>query len=212
MLLQLEEQRDIIVTPEKQRDKRKQPNAPDADHLVRDVGEHVAGHGLALVVEQGLGIRGDDAPHKRSRILVGDPGEDRRPVGELQATVHRLCQASQEPAVVARRRVGEHAFDLAAEIATRDFLDESIDVDPRVPGGEVGSPSEVAHPCAVAAEGREGRRADVGPREAQLAGRDDDAGCETLDVPLPGARVRLVEVVDVEHEATGRGRRSRQNS
>ena len=33
-----------------------------------------------------------------------------------------------------------------------------------------------------------------------LASRDDDAGGEPLDVPLPGPRVGLVEVVEVERQ------------
>ena len=41
----------------------------------------------------------------------------------------------------------------------------------------------------------------VARREAALARGDHDAGRQPLDVPLPGAGERLVEVVDVEDEA-----------
>jgi len=42
--------------------------------------------------------------------------------------------------------------------------------------------------------------------EAVVAGRDLEAGSEALDVPLERSRRRLVEVVDVEHQAAvGRG-------
>ena len=77
-----------------------------------------------------------------------------------------------------------------------------VDVlEPHVQRGEVG---ETPHRGAIG--GRDvdregGLRIAAGPA---LGGSDDQAGGQALDVPLPGSRQRLVEVVDVEdHPSLG---------
>ncbi len=71
--------------------------------------------------------------------------------------------------------------------------------------GEVGHPGELAHRDAVLVDRVEHDPVLVLGAVAVVARGDQHARREALDVPLPRARERLVEVVDVEHEpALGR--------
>jgi len=59
---------------------------------------------------------------------------------------------------------------------------------------------------AVGAHGRPRTARGVGLGQPDLSSRDDDAGGEPLDVPLPGCGECLVEIVDVEDDTPlGRG-------
>jgi hypothetical protein len=73
-------------------------------------------------------------------------------------------------------------------------------VEPGVPDVEAAPRGEVAHgPAVLGHRGGEHRPA-LGVVEAALPPGHGQAGGQALDVPLPGARQRLVEVVDREHE------------
>ena len=72
--------------------------------------------------------------------------------------------------------------------------------DVRVPHVDEAHAGVAGHPLAVHGHGGHRRRPVLGGREAVGAAGDDDARGEPLDVPLPGRRQRLVEVVGVEHE------------
>ncbi len=67
-------------------------------------------------------------------------------------------------------------------------------------------PANAADRRAVGGCRAPGRLPRGGLVEAVLPGRDHEAGDEPLEVPLPRARVRLVEVVEVEDEAPLRAR------
>ena len=72
--------------------------------------------------------------------------------------------------------------------------------DVRVPDVEEAHAGIARHPLAVHGHGGHRRGPVLGGREAVAAAGDDDARGQPLDVPLPGRREGLVEVVGVEHE------------
>ena len=81
-----------------------------------------------------------------------------------------------------------------------DTLDDRFDRDRRIPDLECPHPGVAPHPLAVL-PGDEPPHVAAGVfGEAVLPRGHDDARGEPLDVPLPRTAVRLVEVVDVEHE------------
>ena len=75
-----------------------------------------------------------------------------------------------------------------------------LDVGEGVPDVEPRHPRERPDRLAVGAPRGLDDGVRVGRGEAAVAGSDLQAGAQSLDVPLPGARQRFVEVVDVEHE------------
>ena len=84
--------------------------------------------------------------------------------------------------------------------------EQGVDVEARVPDVEVPHRGEVPHRLAVGADRSEDGGAGLLRGEVAVAPGDLEAGGETLDVPLPGPRKGLVEVVDVHHQpAVGGG-------
>ena len=73
--------------------------------------------------------------------------------------------------------------------------------DVRVPDIDEAHGRERSEPLAVGADGGYRGGPVLGRAEAVGPTRDDDARGEALDVPLPGTRQRLVEVVGIEHQA-----------
>ena len=64
----------------------------------------------------------------------------------------------------------------------------------------------VGHVLAVAAHGGAHGARRIAFEQADLAAGDDHAGGQALEVPLPGRRQGLVEIVDIEDDAAlGRG-------
>ncbi len=78
--------------------------------------------------------------------------------------------------------------------------------EPGVPDLQVAELGEPAHRLAVRRDARGRRRSAVPAAEPAVAAGDRDARREALEVPLPRAGQRLVEVVEVEHQAAVRGR------
>jgi len=70
----------------------------------------------------------------------------------------------------------------------------------RVPDVEVALLGERVHRLAVRGDGLQHRSGDLLGLEVAVATGYDDAGGEALDIPLPRAWERLVEVADVEHQ------------
>ena len=80
-------------------------------------------------------------------------------------------------------------------------LEDVIEGDSRVPGFEVGHVGKRCHGLPI------GRRclhcvATLLLVEPAVASGDHETGSQTLDVPLPRAGERLIEVVDVEDQVT----------
>ena len=83
--------------------------------------------------------------------------------------------------------------------------EEGVDVEARVPDVEVPHRGELAHRLAVGADRAEDRSAGLLRGEVAVAPGDREARRKALDVPLPGPRKGLVEVVDVQHLTAVRG-------
>ena len=86
------------------------------------------------------------------------------------------------------------------------FLEKAVDADGVVP--HVERPHGCIVGCALAIAAHRGARRPrrVGLGQADLAAGDHHAGGQPLEVPLPGRRQGLVEIVDVEDDAPlGRG-------
>ena len=88
---------------------------------------------------------------------------------------------------------------LLADLGTQ-LRHQLLDLEAGVPDLEVAHPGELRHPRAVRGNGLEHDALLLRDREAAVARGDQHADREALDVPLPRARQRLVEVVDVEDE------------
>jgi hypothetical protein len=81
-----------------------------------------------------------------------------------------------------------------------DQAHDLIDIHVRVPGVQGAHRRGFPHPFPVFADARLHDRATVRRGEPQVAAGDLEARGQPLHVPLPRARQRLVEVVEVEHE------------
>ena len=107
--------------------------------------------------------------------------------------------------VCALASVASASLDLGGLDLGPEVLQHRLDLHMRIPDLEVAHPGEGAHRGAVLADGVEHDLVLVLRAVVVVARGDQHARRQALDVPLPGARERLVEVVDVEHEpALGR--------
>ena len=129
--------------------------------------------------------------------------QQRRDAAKAQLAVDALGELLDRPqARLAPRlgeRLGEHDPTLRAQ-PTAEAIDELARVEALVPDVEVALAREAAHRLAVLAHAG---RHDPPPaicREPDVAAGDLGAGRHPLDVPLPRAGQRLVEVVRAEHE------------
>ncbi len=82
-----------------------------------------------------------------------------------------------------------------------DLGEQGLDVEARVPDVEVSHRRELPHRLAVAAHGAEHGGPGLRRGEVAVSPGDLEAGGEALEVPLPGPREGLVEVVDVHDQA-----------
>ena len=105
-----------------------------------------------------------------------------------------------------RRRLGD-AFAQHRLLRLRQHRQNVAVVEPRVPDVEHVHGGKVAHFPAIAAGAGDCRVAAVGVTEAVGAGGQHKRGDEPFDVPLPGCRQGLVEVVDVEDHPALRSRK-----
>ncbi len=118
------------------------------------------------------------------------------PVDEVRQLLERLH-------AVASSRLGDVRLRLLQPLgvdALRKGLQRVLDPQVRVPDLEVLHRSERVHGLAIRAHGLEHDHAPLLLREVELARGDREARRQALEVPLPRARRRLVEVVDVEDE------------
>ena len=77
-------------------------------------------------------------------------------------------------------------------------LQNAVEVDAIVPDIQRAHRSIVGHSFTVGAHSVRCRLRRVAVEEVEMAGGDDDAGRESLYIPLPGSRQGFVEIVDVE--------------
>ncbi len=108
--------------------------------------------------------------------------------------------------VLALRLLEDSHLVLASEGLHR--VEQVPHLDPGVPDLEVRHAGVPLHPVAVGGHGVEHRPTRVARLETVVAAGDVDARGESFHVPFERARRRLVEVVEVEHQATlGAGER-----
>ncbi len=92
---------------------------------------------------------------------------------------------------------------LASELAmgfVDHLIQDVVQFDVGIPDVERRHRSERRHPLPVAADALDGRVATLGGGKAVVTAGNDEARGQPFDVPLPRARERLVEIVDVEHD------------
>ena len=216
-LLGLEDERVVLVAALEDDHEAARADAADADDLEREVGEAVAleelapalGHRGAVVLEDLLRSAAGAARRSRRAVTTGGSSRmTRRPstiaVSDSKARMPSRRRALVKMASSLARRAAGSALERAR--SPRRPPGCRVVGDAGVPDVDEAHAGVAGHPLAVAADGRHRRCAVLGGAEAVGAAGDDDARGEPLDVPLPGPRQRLVEVVGVEHERPlGRG-------
>ena len=102
--------------------------------------------------------------------------------------------------------LGQALLKALAGLLVSEFLHQYLDVEVRVPHVEHPHLAELPHALPVGAHAGEHRVPRVVLAEAVAAAGQHEAGGQPLDVPLPGRRQGLVEIVDVEdHPPLRRG-------
>ena len=208
--LDLQEERIAVVSPEQERDPGLRAHAADADDLAREVGQLVAVEKDAPVVLQRAAVFPHHASERRdglgSLLLVEvvERDDQRRLRDDARVSVDDAGELREGVHAVARARLGD---ELPRPLARSGIhlagyrRAEGLDVDPRVPDVDVASRREPRHQRAVRPGGLEHAAFAVALRQSAFAPRDRDARHQSLEIPLPRARERLVEIVDVEDQA-----------
>ena len=180
-------------------------DAADTDDLEADVDEPVPLEQGAPVILQGAAIGPKGALHG-DRDVVGqlDTGEEGRLVDDPVPAVHLLGQLRERLQVILRPRLGEARLRTRAELGGEP-VEHRLDVEPRVPHVERVHLGEARDRVPVRLDRVEDGLARLLRLEPAVPARNGKARREPLDVPFPGSRERLVEVVDVEDDvALGR--------
>ena len=87
----------------------------------------------------------------------------------------------------------------------RQDLENAVEIDAVVPDIERAHRRIIRHSFTIGAHGLRRRLRSGAVGQVDMTSRDDNAGREPLNVPLPGRRQGFVEVVDVEEDvALGR--------
>ncbi len=114
-------------------------------------------------------------------------------VGELVEGLHAVSSAGLGHGRLAT--LGDPPVELGLHL-----LEQCRGVHPRVPHIQIGHPRELTHRRPVAAHDVQHDLLAFLGRVAVVAASDREARREPFHVPFPRAGVRLVEVVDVEHQ------------
>ena len=140
---------------------------------------------------------------------VVEPDDQRRIGDDAPLAVDVARELRERLHVVAAERLGDGLVEALAHLAAdlrAQLRHQLLDLEAGVPDLEIAHPGELRHPRAVGGDRLEDDALLLRDREAAAARADQHAHREPLDVPLPRARQRLVEVVDVEDEPSlGRG-------
>ena len=81
-----------------------------------------------------------------------------------------------------------------------EFLQQALDFQAGIPHVEVLHPRELRHRHPIATDRVEHDPLLIFNAKAIVTGGDQHAHRQTLDIPLPGTRKRLVEIIYVEHK------------
>ena len=140
---------------------------------------------------------------------LGRAHDHRRLLLDPVATVDPLSELRQRAQARARARLREallSGFDGGLVLTGGELGQEVLRVDSRVPDLEETHRRGPGHRRAVRLGGGARGRALLLAAVAVVASGDDEARDEALEVPLERRRQRLVEVVEIEHEASIRRR------
>jgi hypothetical protein len=138
-----------------------------------------------------------------------DRDDERRVGHDPRHAVAGLGQPLQRPQAVLVARLADLALELAAAALVEALGPAGqllVDLGARVEHVDRPHAGEAVHRLLVADDRRPGRVRALRGTEVLVAPGDLGADREPLDVPLPRARQRLVEVVDVEDHPAVRGR------
>ena len=140
----------------------------------------------------------------RGHQLV-DRDQERRIGDDARAAVGHPGQLGQFLHAVPGPRLGQalvQVFALPGPELGVELRPQLGDVRARVPDVQVGHAGELTHGLPVAGGGDHHDLAALLGRKLVVATGDFQAGRQPLDIPFPRAGQGLVEVVDVEHQAT----------
>jgi hypothetical protein len=211
-LLDLQEQRISFVPAEHQDDPAAGADAADPDDLAGYVAQlelleqvPAVGRQRALILaEQALQLRfeGGTVGLRRDELVGGN--QERRFGDDPRAAIDHPGQLGQFLHAVPGPRLGQalvQELSLPRPELGVELRPQLGDVGARVPDVQVGHAGELAHGLPVAVDGGQDDLTALPGREAVIPPGHLQAGREPLDIPLPRAGQRLVEVVDVEHQA-----------
>jgi len=158
---------------------------------------------------QGFAVPGETIPDVRMDLPGGVvfPVEDRRELVFDERRPARIVYELREDAFGGARLAGlRQALDrAAADSGILDGRDQRLDLDGAVPQVQHAHLAELGHVLAVGPDAREGRILRNGSVEAVVATGDHEARRQPLEVPFPGRREGLIEVVDGKDDLPLRG-------
>ncbi len=209
-LLALQEQRVLVVAAQHQHHPRARAHAAHPHHFARQVHVAVVLQQLLAVALQARPVGAQEVVHPLMKFFrlhpwqqVLDTHQQGRVADDLGRAIHRVREPREGARVVLRpglRGGFAQRLELLRARLRFELRKQAFPIQARVPDVEVVHLREAAHPSAVLLRRRPHSLPALLLGEPALATRDRDARRQALDVPLPRARERLVEVVDVEHQ------------
>ena len=209
-LLHLEEQGVLAVPAKQQRNPRPSADTPDTDYLAREIGQPelleqrppVAPERIPVAAEQPMQyLEQLIALVARRELLHRD--DQRRLIHDPYIAVHRLGERGKSRHAVLgpslRKRLLRSLDDFLLEMR-REFLEHVLDFQTRVPHLQVPHSGELRHRCPIARDRVQDDPLLVFGAIAVVASGDQHAHGQPFDVPFPGSREGLVEIIEVEYE------------
>ena len=211
-LLDLQEQGIVEVDAEEEHDPGASADAAHPDDLAGHVDEaelleQMAAVGLQSApvgAEQSVDFVHDLVAFRRGWNELVDRHDQRGVADDPPLAVDHVGQLLEGVHAVLGARLGDVGLPLLQLLGVDpagELLERLFDRQARVPDIEVAHAGENGDRLPVGAHGVEHDLAPLLVREAELAAADREARRQALYVPLPRARRRLVEVVDVEDQA-----------
>ena len=197
-LLELEEQRVVVIAAHQKKDPRASPDAADADDLPCGVHVSVALEQVAPVAWKRAPVGANHAPRDvlefvlfRTFLYVFDGRDDGRVADDPQPAVATSTQLREGSQAVLRMHVRDVRLEALHPLLGRcpsQLLEDALDFEARVPDLDVAQRREACYRLAVLAHGRHDERTACHVVEAELTTRDREARGEALHVPLERPR------------------------